>query len=311
MAGKLSLRVQIGSNQPVVYDEQVMSGPNPTFGGARNTPTRASRTQNRISREISAMLTNEAVRGDQRNFENDLKVMVSSLTKVGETESRRLIDFIGRHLINRGDGPDGTDYFETDLMRGAKTSRNWTAAGPAQGQVSWEPLSRRWMHQKGNTRYFSNTGQLKREVLAMRHSYPEHLGGVKVKVRDMSKRAFQVQSQRHAMADLGRRRIILANLEIQIFPNADARRFPGLATGRWDTVDRRATLETSSIFSKMASDKLRNMKTRGKANKPHFNPTRFRPMFGPATQFWIMHRIPAVLGGAIERGVRLRRRFRQ
>lgn len=309
MAGRLTTVVRIGDASPVTYDEKVMGGPNALYGGARNTPTRASRTPNRISKEITNALLNEAISRQERNFERELKVMITAIKYAADVESRKLTDFIARHLIGKPEADYGGDYFETNLSQGMKTwTKSMRPSLPVQGHVQWEALSASWIGKKRNTQFFVHTGQLKREVQGMRSSYPAALGGIEVKVQQMSERTRRMRSTRYQKNEVERRRITLASLEIVIFPRADATKFPGLSTGKWDTVDRRATLEASGIFSELASRKLRGL---GKRNgRDHFNPKRFRPMFGPATQFWMMHRIPVAIADAVNRGTKLRTRYR-
>lgn len=308
MAGRLTTVVRIGSAAPVAYDEKVMGGPNPLYGG-RNTPTRASRTPNKLARELTNALLNEAISKQERNFERELKVMITAIKYAADVESRKLIDFIARHMVGVRGAEHGVDFKNTYFQNGMKT---WTGrmkpSTPLQGQVEWTALSRSWMDRKRNDQFFVHTGQLKQEILGMRASYPAALGGIQVRVQQMSDRTRKMRSNRYQKNEVDRRRVVLASLEIVIFPRADATRFPGLATGKWDTVDRRATLEASGIFSEMASRKLRGLSKRN--GRDHFNPTRFRPMFGPATQFWMMHRIPVAIADAIRRGTKLRDRNR-
>jgi hypothetical protein len=309
--GKLTVRVQIGSDQPVVFNEKTMSGPNEVYRG-RNTPTRASRTQARIGREISGMLMDEAVLKEQRTFANEMKVMIKAIKVEGEREANRMIDFITRSMMRLDQGDSGVDFSERYLNQGSPmgTNRVWQNAKPPVGSFEWAPLNQSWIRTKRQSRYFEHKGQLLREIRGMRRSYPQSLGGVQVAVREMSDLARRRQKRKFVYQEMQSRRTILANLEVQILPRAGAHHFPGLATGRWDTIDRRAAFELSGAFSQEAGEKLANLhKPKNKAGRKRVNPKRFRPMFGPVTQYWIMHRIPRAIGAAINRGTKLRQRY--
>lgn len=302
MAGRLSTTVRVGGRASKTFTE--------TLKG-RGVETQPRST---IGRTIADLLVAEAVDRDYRRFENERKVMVSSIQHAANIEMRRLIDFVTSQLIglpspvitlaNRdtarkeGFTPGAISWKSGMLMHGMKTA-NWRPVFPISGAVEWAALSRSYIAQKGNRAFFQNTGQLKAQLRAMRSSYPQSLGGVKVSAKDLSRQSEKTLIR--AATDGVRRKVILASIDIQIFPNARPNHFPGLLTGRWDQVDLYAGLEASSFIPSSLREKLSGPR------KNRF-PYRFRPMLGPVTQFWALHRIPAAISIAIRNSNRIRQR---
>lgn len=303
MAGKLQTTVRIGG-KIVGSHSEYPRGPNAVFGVSKNNAIYARATPSRIGKIISDQLVAYAVDNSHaaRDIENEIKVLKNAIEHAGNVEARRIMDFINSKLVGRGEARFGADYFDTQLAEGMKKPKGgWKPAFPVGGEVNWEPLSLGWMNHKRKTgtqnRYFQHTGDLRRTMRGMRASYPASLGGVEVTARTRGKRA--QQNLRRSAQDGQRRRVAFGELEIKIFPRVPANLFPGLLNGHWDTWDHQARLEASSFVPANIREKLAGPRQGGYAY-------RFRPMLGPVTQFWILHRIPAAIATAIANGTRTR-----
>lgn len=243
-----------------------------------------------IGSRIAGMITAQAINQHERYFVHEQAALVSALRHAGNVEARRLIDFVTRHMIGQNAGRYGLDWKASSFMEGMKTNANWKPAFPVSGQLEWKALGRRYIHQKGNERFFVNTGQLRATLQGMRTSYPAALGGIQVSAKGLTQKAlYQVQRRAYGQ---DRRRVILGSIEIKIFPHARVSDFPGLATGQWNQVDWYAGLEASTLIPGSIREKLSGPR---RGNYPY----RFRPMLGPATQFWVLHRIPAAMAMAV------------
>lgn len=296
MAGKLTTTVRIGGAPTQGYTKIIKGSKNTAFNGVRNNAIYAKNTQSKMGREIAQDLALAAVGRAERDERHEIRVMRSSIEKAANIEARRLVDFISSKLIGLEGARAKGGFSQGALKQGMKTAPKWKPATPMGGSVEWAPLSRRWMHQKHNETFFRNTGQLKAQVRALREAYPQALGGVRVRIKEYDKGR---QKKNRSLLDTPR--FALAELDIDIFPNARANLFPGLLTGQWDRIDTRAALENSDLLPGTMREKLSGPRRRG-------FPYRFRPMFGPVTQFWMMHRIPAAIAVAINNGTRKRDR---
>lgn len=273
MAGELRTTVRVGT-QSYRTRQKLQGSMSPADIGSR----------------IAGMITSQAINQHERYFVHEQMALVAALKHAGNVEARRLIDFVTRYMIGQNEARYGRDFFETHLSGGMKTTAAWKPAFPIGGHVEWKPLSRRYLHHKGNDRFFVNTGQLRATLQGMRTSYPAALGGIQVSVKGLTQKAlYQVQRRAYGQ---DRRRVILGSIDIKIFPHARISDFPGLATGKWDQIDWYAGLEASTLIPGSIREKLSGPR---KGNYPY----RFRPMLGPATQFWVLHRIPAAMATAV------------
>lgn len=303
MAGSLKTTIKIGSQPTKGYFRTVRGSDNAAFG-VRNNAVYAKNTQSRMGREIAAQLAASTLyqAGRERFFKEERKVLVTAIRHGANVEARRLTDFIATQMIGSAGGRFGVTWRSGFMMAGAKKPIGWKSAVPMDGQIEWAQLSLGWMYQKRQDLFFRHTGDLKRAVRAMRTSYPQSLGGINVREKDMTKSA--MSKLRREAGDPGEshfRRVVLGSIEIEIFPRATPSLFPGLLTGKWDQIDTRAALEASQFVPSRIRDKLSGPRRGG-------HPYRFRPMLGPATQFWMMHRIPAAIATAINNGTRKRDR---
>lgn len=321
MAGKLTTTVRLGDAPTEGYVRVIRGSKNTAYGVDRNNAIYAKNTQSKMGREIAQGLALAAVGRAERDERHEIRVLRSSIEKAANIEARRLIDFISSKLIGLegayAKGGFSQGALKQGMKQGMKTAPKWKPATPMGGSVEWAPLSRRWMHQRRNKAYFRktgqpnngrwvnqkqneafflDTGQLKAQVRALRETYPQTLGGVRVRIKEYDKRR---QTKNRLLLDTSR--FSLAELDIDIFPNARPNLFPGLLTGQWDRIDTRAALENSDLLPGSMREKLSGPRRRG-------FPYRFRPMFGPVTQFWMMHRIPVAIAVAINNGTRKRDR---
>lgn len=296
MAGKLTTTIRIGGVAEKGYTKVIKGSKNTAYGGVPNNAIYAKNTQSKMGREIAEILALDAVSRAERSERNEIRSMRSAIEKAANVEARRLIDFISSKMIGLGGAREGATFRDSYLSSGMKRTPKWRPATPMGGAIEWAPLSRRWIHQKGNESFFRNTGQLSSQIRALRTAYPQSLGGVRVTIKEYDK-----ARQRRNRSVLDTRRFALAELDIAIFPLARPNLFPGLLTGQWDRIDTRAALEGSSLLPGSMREKLSGPRRRG-------FPYRFRPMLGPVTQFWMMHRIPAAISVAINNGTRLRDR---
>lgn len=309
MAGTFKTSVKIGSEPTKGYFERVKGTTNATFGGVRNNPIYAKNTPSRMGKEIAQALMVSTLKdpNGEREMDNERKVLASAIRYGANVEARRLMTFITAQLIgnlvsNRAGGGGALKLDTSTFARGLRKPAKWKPAFDTGGTVTWEPLSLGWMNEKGNELYFKDSGELKRQLSGMRASYPVALGGIVVKERSLTKKGRgQLIAQIHAAGAGRSRSVVLGSIDIQIFPNATPNLFPGLLTGRTNTVDITAGLERSSFIPQNIRDKLMGPKRGDFAY-------RFRPMMGPVTQFWMMHRIPAAIALAIEKGTRKRDR---
>lgn len=296
MAGKLTTTVRLGGAPTKGYTQVIKGSKNAAYDNVRNNAIYARNTQWKMGAEIAEILAADAVSRAERSERNEIRTMRSAIEKAANVEARRLMDFISSKLIGLPGARYGASLREGYFSQGMKRGPRWRPATPIGGVIEWAPLSRRWIHQKGNESFFRDTGQLKAQIQALRTSYPQSLGGIRVTIKEYNR-----ARQRRNRAVLDNRRFALAELNIEIFPLARPNLFPGLLTGQWDRIDTRAALENSSLIPTSIRDKLSGPRRNG-------FPYRFRPMLGPATQFWMMHRIPAAISLAINTGTRLRDR---
>lgn len=273
MAGALTTTVRIGG-QSYRERKKIQGAQSPAVMGL----------------QVADMITSQAVAKHERYFIHEQKALISAIRHAANIEARRLMDFVTRHMMGQNAGRYGLDWKASSFMDGMKTNANWKPAFPLGGQIEWKALGRRYMHVKGNDRFFVNTGQLRATLQSMRTSYPAALGGIQVSVKGLTQKSLYAVQRRAYGQD--RRRVILGSIDIKIFPNARVSHFPGLATGQWGQVDWYAGLEASTFIPASIREKLSGPR---RGNYPY----RFRPMLGPATQFWVLHRIPAAMSMAV------------
>lgn len=262
-----------------------------------------------LAREITTM---GVAQHAQRTFVRELNQTINEVQRAANLEATKLIPTMARTLIGTKLSGYSGDFDDSDLSGNLGTHVTSRMRLPVSGIVEWRDLSKRWMNVKKNRYFFrGKSRQLKSQLRSFAVSYPAQLGGIKVGHRGggpNSLRYWQKKFDQYSQTADSRRRMVIRQLDIQIFPNADRRLFPGLKTGRWNTADMNALLErTSNVLNSEIRNKLANVTTRStkwsanRRTKAHFNPTTFRPMLGPVTQFWMMHRIPWAIQKALSR----------
>jgi hypothetical protein len=271
-----------------------------TFSNRSSNPVLARAAHSRLNREISELLISSVLEREvSRQPEGDQKVMVTAMKNAGKREAAQLVTFISRWLLNIQGTDSGIDAFRhtTPGMLPSvdvKGKRVYAKGGgrPVTGVVSWRGLRRGTLKSKKDKRFFRDEGHLAQAILSMKQSYPDSLGGVQVVGQDLTKNKKALAKK---LSDVPDRIVLLKTIDVKIFPQANRSLFPGLLNGKWDAVDPSARLEQSGFFPTEISKKLRGpyMAEGGRSV------LRFRPMFGPVTQFWMMHRIPMALAKAI------------
>lgn len=306
MAGTLKTIVKIGARPATTNIETIRGrGVRDTFSGRTTNAVYARAAASRIDIEIARMMVGSLLENEiSRGPKSDQGVMATAMRNAAQAEASQLITFISRWLLDIDANTQGVKalIYENmaQLRGGGGLDRSFRGGGrPLQGQVDWHGLGRRYLHEKKDKRFFRNTGKLARSIMSMRNSYPDSLGGITVERLDFTK------SRKKQLANLllegpAKRAVILGTIEVKIFPKADRGLFPGLMTGNWAQTDALARLENSGFFQGSTRRKLRGPTNDG-------FPFRFRPIFGPVTQFWMLHRIPSAMAAALKKSSKARK----
>ena len=303
MAGTLKTTVRLAGGYQRTSTEILKGmGAKDSFSGKTTNPVYARAAVSRINAEITSLLLentleNELVRGNKM----DQRVMATALKKAAENELKKLIPFISRFLLNIPKTDYEGGFSDANLMHGSTLARG-TRRRRIEGDVDWPGLSPVTMKRSKGKTFFKDKGDLARRIRTMATSYPQRLGGVKVTRKDFTKR--NKADLARALLKGGARPIILSTLDIQVAPDAPRGLLPGLQTGSWDLIDPRARLEQSGfIADTVVEKKLRGPLGGGQSQYPY----RFRPLFGPVTQFWLLHRVPNAMAIAMANTSKARR----
>lgn len=265
-----------------------------TFGGSRSDRSDIESFAKEVEREMLTQIGERTLAlsgGRLRKLQEAVKLAVykeafymfdKAIQVIEKSRSRAL----GSVMLGGG---EVIGFRASDLGSGTAVGR-FGGSVPF-GEIIWPDLSPKWAAHKLKTqptvanRFFQYSGRLVSQLENRGYQVGRiaNMGGVSVSLKPG-----RVIDERKLTR--GDPRMILANIEINIFPSLNASILPMLASKRWTDTNEGAF--ESKVFGGMTGKKLTGPEDR------------HRPLFQPLTQFWIAYRIPVAVRYAINRTLR-------
>lgn len=276
------------------------------IGKERGDTKADASTMDRIAQAIAIQVADQAIKKQvdwAKGFQKRLPPMV-------EAEYVRGVKYAAQNLIGTrsqpGSGSQDTFFNAFGGISEASSKADLQAAIRPAGafptsfrlatpltvsrMMTWRNLSTSWMREKGNNRFFLNSGALQARLKAMAKEYVRSTGGVRVNVtyRDGQGR-FVVK---------GSRKITSAKVNIKILPDIPRALLPGLTSGNPTAFDPSMGFERALGIEGLDLEKLRGPDPKIDRGRRH------RPLLQPVFTYWTLVRIPAMVYQAMQRASR-------
>lgn len=254
----------------------------------------------------------------ENNIRVDTKVLTNELSGRVDRSLQAAVNFAAMNMIGvksnvradkSGKAPPTRFSFDWDEpinptsanINDAYRKATGTFLG-SQGSITWKALSSGTLrkkagdHRASNAKgrpqeaareFFKHTGELRKELKALASSISKKTGTVRVGYIKNKAKSFNAYRSRQRFVSVGQ-------LRITFVPDLQMRYLRSAQSGNLDDFDPNVMFERSLGISAESIKKLRGV------NYVH------RPMLQPIFTYWVLNRMPRLVGGAISRAIRTR-----
>lgn len=226
-----------------------------------------------------------------------IRRLARSMKKAADAEFERFFPFVVQEFIGQPSGKHGdrislqiNDPKWAEGERSAKAYLRRRPGGRAKNKWTWPNLSNRWMNEKGNDRFFENTGRLK-DFLS-KQSAVKRFGETRITIKRDVYRNFRRSPQ---SASARSAKVLLVMFDVKMAPKISPRMLPFLEQGDVSTNNPTSGLEFR-MFGPHYGQKLRG---------PKGAPGRHRPLIQPVLNYYLRYKLPHAMARAIEKNVNL------
>lgn len=243
-----------------------------------------------VAEEIMDNLTSRVAENAEVRLGNLAKI----LPELVEKSYLEAVNFAAKSMIGTT-SPRGADN------RSANKGQVTIKAPDGDTITRWQVLAPRTIREQNAIRgvrdsgkFFSQTGQLKEEVVRVATSYVKSHPMIKVryngKLRDTR--------GRFVSPIASRKRITMGNLTLNLMPGINRNLLGGITAGDLNKGDPNLGFEQKLGFSPSAIRKLR-----GAGKGTFVIPGTHRPLLQPVFTYWTLNRVPQMIARAINRSV--------